>query len=252
VGRRSGDWLPIIGALLVPLVIALGTWAITWQLAKLENQRTRQAQKIENQRAEAERELAVQRAQDEALQSYLNQMSSLLLEKDLRTSKEDSEVRTLARARTLTVLGRLDPSRKTAIMQFLVEADLVQRVDGKDPIISLSSADLSDVGLLEADLSGAFLRVADLSGADLSFADLSDTDLSAALSDAYLYKADLSGANLSHANLSGAYLGRANLSEARGWTEKQLQQAKSLIYATMPNGQKYEDWLKSQGREENE
>jgi hypothetical protein len=81
-----------------------------------------EAQNIENRRAEAERELAEQRAQDEALQAYLSQMSSLLLDKDLRTSEEDSEVRTLARARTLTVLGRLDPSRKTAVTRFLSEA----------------------------------------------------------------------------------------------------------------------------------
>ena len=56
-------------------------------------------------------------------------MSSLLLEKDLRESEEDSEVRTLARARTLTMmLSRVDPSRKADAMQFLVEAELVQRV----------------------------------------------------------------------------------------------------------------------------
>jgi cell division protein FtsB len=119
-GMTVRDWLPIVGALLIPIVIAAGTWGITWQQGK-----------IEDQRAQAERELAVQRAQDEALQAYLDQMGSLLLEKELRESKEDSEVRTLARARTLTVLGRLDPSRKTALMQFLVEADLVQRVDGR-------------------------------------------------------------------------------------------------------------------------
>src|SRR5215210_1842770 len=92
-GKTVWDWLPIVGALLVPLVIALGTGWITRQ----------QAQKVENQRAEAERELAEQRAQDEALQAYLDQMSVLLLEKDLRTSEEDSEVRTLALARALTV-----------------------------------------------------------------------------------------------------------------------------------------------------
>ncbi len=59
-------------------------------------------------------------------------------------------------------MGRLDLSGKTALMQFLVEADLVQRVDGRDPIISLRGADLSD-----ADLSGAILRDANLRDADL-------------------------------------------------------------------------------------
>ena len=104
-------------------------------------------QAVEDQRAERERELAEQRAQDEALQAYLDQMGGLLLEKDLRESEGGSEVRTLARARTLTVLGRLDPSRKEAVMQFLVEAKLVQRVAERDPIIRLSDANLSGAHL---------------------------------------------------------------------------------------------------------
>jgi hypothetical protein len=46
-------------------------------------------------------------------------------------------------------------------------------------------------------------------------------------------------------NLSGATLTRADLSNATGITNDELeQQAKSLEGATMPNGQKYEDWLK--------
>jgi hypothetical protein len=159
-GKTVWDWLPIVGALLVPLVIALGTGWITRQLANLENQRAQQAQKVENQRAEAERELAEQRAQDEALQAYPDQMSGLLLEKDLRTSEEDSEVRTLALALALTVLERLDPSRKTAVVQFLVEAKLVQRVAGTGQRADLGQANLSD-----ADLSWADLREADLDGA---------------------------------------------------------------------------------------
>jgi hypothetical protein len=84
------------------MLAAIGFWFTAQQDARqqqIENQRAQQAQKIENKRAEAERELAVQRAQDEALQAYLDQMSSLLLEKDLRASEEVSEVRTLARAR---------------------------------------------------------------------------------------------------------------------------------------------------------
>jgi hypothetical protein len=135
-GMTVRDWLQL---LIVPFVLAILGIAFTLLLdtrqQAFEERRAQQAQKIENQRAEAERELAKQRAQDEALQAYLGQMSSLLLEKDLRNSEEGSEARTLARARTLTVLGRLDPSRKTAVMQFLVEAALVKGVDERDPLL---------------------------------------------------------------------------------------------------------------------
>ncbi len=144
--------------LIVPLVLALiGIWFTAQQDAR--------QQQIENQRAEAERELAEQRAQDEALQAYLDQMSSLLLEKDLRASDTRSEVRTLARARTLTVLRRLGPSRQGAVIQFLYEADLVQR--GKGRIIWLGDADLRG-----ANLSGAVSLPRLLDGVDLSFANL--------------------------------------------------------------------------------
>src|SRR3712207_6635261 len=160
----------------------------------------------EERRAEAERELAEQRAQDEALQAYLDQMSTLLLEKDLRSSPEDSEVRTLARARTLTVLGRLDPSRKTVVMRFLVEAKLVRKVEESAPIVDLGGANLSGANLSGLALSGANLSEANLSGANLSGADLSNANLSGAdlLGEANLREADLYGADLSSANLSNA------------------------------------------------
>ena len=87
------DWLQLLSALAIPVVLAAaGLWFAAQQEAR--------QQQIENQRAKAERELADQRAQDEALQGYLNQMGSLLLEKGLHTSDEDSEERTLARADT--------------------------------------------------------------------------------------------------------------------------------------------------------
>src|SRR5829696_7968162 len=142
-GKTVWNWLEV---LIVPLVLVVIGFLFTMQQdarqQQIEDQRAQQAQKLENQRAEAERELAKQSAQDEALQAYLDQVSTLLLEKDLRNSDEDSEVRTLARARTLTVLGRLDPARKTEVMQFLSEANLIHSVNGREPIISLDGADL--------------------------------------------------------------------------------------------------------------
>jgi hypothetical protein len=227
-GKTAWDWMDL---LIVPLALVV----IGLLFTMLQDARQ---QDLENQRAEAERELAKQRAQDESLQAYLDQMGTLLLERDLRSSTKDNatedsqEAHTLARVRTLTVLSRLDPSRKTAVIQFLVEADLVPRVDGSDPIISLRGADLSEVtvgqALLRVDLSGADLRGANLRGADLS--------------EAILFGADLKGADLKGADLS----------EVREVTDDQLPITGSLDGATMPNGQKYEDWLKDREKRQQE
>jgi uncharacterized protein YjbI with pentapeptide repeats len=127
-------------------------------------------------------------------------------------------------------------------------------------------------------LSLADLRGANLSRADLSRVDLTDANLlpydennpatwnkhnlekrstlsnGASFSRRGLKVTNLSGATLHNAKLGGAWLGGANLRDAdlsnadltsaKGWTEEQLSAAKSLAGATMPNGQKYEDWLK--------
>ena len=83
------------------------------------------------------------------------------------------------------------------------------------------------------------MGLTNLSGANLSLANLSDADLSSAdLRRSYVVEA-----NLNKANLIGAYL-----SGAIGLTDEQMTSAWSLEGATMPNGQKYEERLKSKGR----
>ena len=60
-----------------------------------------------------------------------------------------------------------------------------------------------------------------------------------------MYNANLRGADLRDADLRDADLRTADLTAARGVDIEELeQQAFSLEGATMPNGQKYEDWLK--------
>jgi len=207
-------------------------------------------------------------------------MSQLLTDKDrpLHRAPRGDSLSTVARARTLTVLTRLDGVRRGSVVRFLYESGLITR---NRPILDLRQADLSEAIFRKAILSEVYLRGADLGDANLSKANLSGADLSWAnlegvdliginLSGATLEHVDLSGANLSGAYLRGAYLTEADLSGAnltdayevikegskrqvtRRVTNEQLeaQQTKSLEGATMPNGQKYEDWLKSRGREE--
>ena len=149
----------------------------------------------------------------------------------------------------------------------------------------LKGADLEGSNLNLADLRGSNLKRADLRGVDLTNANLlpydaqdperwsihnnlTKTDLSkeislsrglqftdlrgATLARAHLRGAFLSGADLSDTDFSNADLRGAELTGCKGITNEQLEkQTSSLEGATMPNGEKYEDWLKSKGRNEN-
>jgi uncharacterized protein YjbI with pentapeptide repeats len=278
IGYRYGitlwDWIKL---LVVPAVIAAaGLW-------------------FNAQQREREQQIANERAQDEALQAYLDGMSQLLTDKErpLHRAQEGDSLSTVARARTLNVLLRLDGERKRSVLLFLSEANLIAK---KRPIVSIAGADLREASLHYAHLNGTNLSGIDLSGAalfrgflsrtdlsytdlsraDLSFSqmihtdlykadlrgadltgailmeanlrrtDLSSANLSAAFGGADLSGADLNGADLSGARLNGDNLSNADLTDAKGMSNEELeQQAASLEGATMPDGQKYEDWLKS-------
>jgi uncharacterized protein YjbI with pentapeptide repeats len=218
-GKTVWDWLQL---LIVPLALVLVTLAFTWQQdnrqQEIQQQSAERERKLEDQRARAAQELEEQRGQDVLLQAYLDQMSQLLLEKDLRNAEEGSEARTLARARTLAVMQRLDADRNQTIARFLTESKLIETDETTIGLLKgagLEEANLERVDLTRADLSGADLSDADLSDADLLDADLRDAILrGATLRNANFAYADLTGANLSGADLSGAVLDRANLSGA--------------------------------------
>jgi Pentapeptide repeats (8 copies) len=205
--------------LIVPVVLAIGGFLFT----RSENRATQG--------------VAERRAQDEALQAYLDHIGDLLLDtkEPLRQSKEG---RTLARARSLTMLTRLDNERKGSVVRFLFEAELITK--GR-VVITLSGADLSGADLYSADLSGADLSGTDLSDADLSSADLSGADLSGA---------DLTGTSLYGADLTDALVTDEQVAKASMVFEIPEpvmihEQVAEALRATMPNGQKYEDWLKA-------
>ena len=214
-GKTVWDWLQL---LIVPIMLSLITVAFTWQQnerqQRIEGNRAKQAQKIENQSAEAERELAEQRAQDETLQAYLDQMGSLLLERDLHESEEGSDVRRLARARTLVVLDVLGSARQNRVLRFLEETELIQaRPPDRPPIISLKYASLRDFKLIGKQLlRSTDLTQAGLTRAELSAAHLQGTNLSLAhLNDAKLNGADLSGVDLTNARITEEQLREASL-----------------------------------------
>ncbi len=269
--RTLYDWLQL---LIIPAVLAVGGYLFNYTTSRNE-------QKATQLRDQTERDIALDNQRETALQAYIDSMSELLLERNLRESGADDEVRKIARVRTLTVLPRLDGRRKRSVIQFLYESDLIKR---DSSVINLDGADLRRADFNEAIVRAANLNGADLSGADLQRANLRGTDLSrtnlrgtdlrasnlrhtdmrdanlsgsdlsgSILREAVLFSAELTRANLSGANLVEADLRTADLREAdltgadlfgadlreTNVSAEQLDKARSLEGATMPDGTKH-------------
>ncbi len=183
--RKIWDWISLLG---VGSAVAL----VGYVFARKQKER--------------DEAVASDRAQEEAIQSYLSQMSNLMIDQRLGKKRYDGledSVRKVAQARTIATLLALDKDHKRRPLKLTYELGLIQKeANGKKPIINLRNAaldhaDLRELSLRDACLSGVDLRVTDLSGSNLSGADLSS--------------ADLRGANLTNADLSGADLTDANL-----------------------------------------
>jgi hypothetical protein len=221
-GKTLWDWLTVVG---VPIYITF--LGIAYQLIQ-QNRAVKVAQEQrerDEKLAKEQREIAADETKEEVLQVYFDRLSMLLVDKNLlaiaskvyapetqgnegqsknEATLEEQELLDSAvdviRARTLSILRRFenDQDRKTSVIRFLIEADIVNKLR-----LSLRGADLSGANLFAADLSGADLKGANLKGANLKGANLLEADL---------IEANLSGANLSGATLKGAKLTLANLS----------------------------------------
>jgi Pentapeptide repeats (8 copies) len=247
-GKTAWDWMELF---IVPLVLALGAFLFNYS----QNAQQQQMEETRAARQVAADELS---AQEERLQTYLEEMGTLLVDKGLLDSEEDDETRYLARARTLAVLEQAGEGQKYTVVSFLAESGLADGRGGAGPVVSLANANLSGADLhvvddmqgavlTEADLSntwvmqdldGATLTRAQLDGADLPEAILRSAYLNAAdLSNANLERADLREADLTDADLTGADLTGADLTGAEGITAEELEeQTSSLEGATMPDG----------------
>ena len=200
-----------------------------------------------------EDELAKLKREDDgvALRTYFDQMTQLLLDRNLLGSEDDGEVQQLARARALTVIASSDAEYNKSLTRFLSDTDFVT---GTDPvsllrgaylpnaelsgaflpaadlyISKLGGAALSGAFLISANLGGSILSDADIEGSNLRYSDLDHTDLDGA---------NLRDADLSHASLIGADLRGADL-EGATVTREQLDACEVLQGATMPDGSKH-------------
>ena len=205
-GKTLWDWLQL---LIIPVILAGGgIWFST--------QQNDAGLRLNKQQYEQSMHLTENQQKETTLKTAMDDLSGLILDKGLRASPQNAEVRVVARAKILAAFRLIDPPRKRTLLQFLIEAQLVTRVFNRSPLLSLRGAALDHASLGGAHLEGANLNGANLSGADLRDAYLEGANLTNTQMDAaHLESAHLEGHTfLSSANLENAHLENAHLSDA--------------------------------------
>nr|WP_228037863.1 pentapeptide repeat-containing protein [Nodosilinea sp. LEGE 06152] len=236
------DWLEL---LIIPLSLVIFSFFLQNRQKNQEDKQRELLRERERTQQQEQNRRDEEKAKEEVIQIYFDRISTLLINGELLSiaSRERHEVteeqlnqlnaaKAVIRARTLSVLRRFsdDGERKSSVVRFLIETEVISKIG-----VRLSHADLGEANLMFADLSGTVLNganmsKADLTGADLSRADLSNADLrnanignsslagcllfSTNLSNSILVGADLSSAQLSGAILSGSIVDLANFDNA--------------------------------------
>ena len=196
----------------VPLVLAILGYG-------LQQQQQKRAEVL----SQEQREIAANEAKEEILQAYFDRLSTLLIDKNIlaiaakvyspegeqaetfpQATPEEKELLDAAidviRARTLSILRRLegDGDKKTSVVRFLIDANVISKAR-----LGLSGVDLSGANLSRTELYGADFSGANLKGAYLQFANLRN--------------ANFGSANLEGANLGMAYLRGANFADSQNF-----------------------------------
>ena len=213
------DWMDLIA---VPLVLAVIALAFnSW-----ESGRQTRREEAATKRA---RQIAQEARWDAVLQTYIKQVTNLILHEQLVKSSEDSPVRTVARTLTLAAIRRLDGGRKGEVIRYLVDTSLITgRADRDDeskpprfaqlpPRISLDGADLRDADLRGAELVGVTFAGADMRGARFDGAQLDAIDFDRVrLQNASFSGSELGSVDFNRARLDGASFNGARLAAGYG------------------------------------
>jgi uncharacterized protein YjbI with pentapeptide repeats len=236
-GKTLWDLLKL---LIVPTILVFAAWWLSNASSAIEARATNE------------------KLYEDRLVAYLDRMERYLLEKNLISANiqsgadppnQGNSVLYMAQVQTVTALRFLNTSRQNAVFQFLRDTGLSDflLVGASMRGVNLNHTDMGRLVLSGSDFTNAKLNGSSLWRADLTDAYLWGTNFAGAsfwradLAKANLTRADLSGADLSEANLSEANLSEADLSgaileNAKGITEEQLREVKSLQGAIMPDG----------------
>lgn len=206
------DWLDL---LIVPVILFIGG---TW---------------FSHTSEQTQQRIANERYQQELYRGYLDQISTLILDHDLKEAEEFSETRMFANSLTTSTLQDLEEERRNSLMRFLRSTGLATPEPGSEmPGGILRRGNLSNM-----DLSGTIMNAIDLQYARLENSDLTHAFLGAYadLRYAQFINTSLTNTDFENADIDEAVFAYTNLETAKNLTDEQLATAK-ICNTVLPNG----------------
>jgi hypothetical protein len=143
-GLSRAETLKVFGSFLVPLVIGIFTIVTTIQQYQINYQNRLKDLEIATRLRDQEQKQADLLQQETVFDVYMKEMGELLLKlkvHNVNNTELDQQWK-LARVETLSVLRQLDAKRKSYLIQFLYEAELLF---ANRSAIDLGGADLSEI-----------------------------------------------------------------------------------------------------------
>lgn len=206
------DWMEL---LIIPAVLAFGGWFLASSERRAEIEKT----KIQK---DNELQIVLEKQQQDSLQTYLDYMTALILDRNLRSATSESDIASIAAARTHATLRMLDGVRKGIVIRFLVEVGLIintEIVDEKivacSPVLNLEGADLSNMKLTDLNFwQGVVFHRSNLSNAIFERTGFSRSSFwGSKIDKADFSTCELIGANFAHVNMSNTNFSHTNASE---------------------------------------
>jgi uncharacterized protein YjbI with pentapeptide repeats len=191
-GHSLFAWIQLFATLSVPIAIAIYTVVQNSNAVDSTKQNRLKDLEIATANRAKDEKIADDERKENILVEYQNFIAKLLLDHGM-TLNESESARFVVRVKTLTAVKQLDPARKAFLIQSLFEANLITTTLAAEPVVSLESADLSNlyIGIKEdnterpshaclsfdrAILTNSTFRYDNLNGASFAYAYLRFAD----------------------------------------------------------------------------
>jgi uncharacterized protein YjbI with pentapeptide repeats len=200
--RSFIDWAKLLISLSIPLAIVVYTIIENQNESSIAAQNRKQDFEIEERRREQDIRLAnesryqeaSEQQQEATLVRYFDSLGKLLEKNGMYLNKTETG-RAIAQFKTLTALSQLNSKRKSFLMRFLIQYELLT-VKGNELIIALDSADLVGLDLTDNMLEDNKMECVYLSSTTLTNANFRNMIISGS---AFKY------ARLGNADFSSSY-----------------------------------------------